>query len=245
MNEKSIVEDYNRNFDEEEKWFIFMNDGFCPLDENDYPIDFNDIVLSEKYHLWKYQVYLYKVLLETIDIFHHNNSSTDKVLLDIACGRGGGLSFYKDYYKFKKLIGIDLNPNHINFARNHLNNIDLFTSSSINTPVESSSIDIATCVEASSYFNTIDFIEELNRVIKTGGIYVRASRDSEDEKLLIDNGFEKINCLSIQKNTRIACAIGKWRFLEKSLKVASILSSDEHFYMDPNCSYNITSFKKM
>ena len=244
-NEKNTIGQYNREFNEEENWFLFMNDGFCPLDENEYPVDFNDIILSKKYHMWKYQVYMYKVLLETINISHHNNSSTDKVLLDIACGRGGGLSFYKDYYKFKKLIGVDLNPNHINFAKNHLNNVDLFTSSALNTPVESSTIDIATCVEASGYFNTINFIEELRRIIKPGGIYVRTSRDIEDEKLLIDNGFEKIKCLSIHKNARISCAIGKWRFFEKSLKVASMFSSDEGLYVHRDYFYNITAFKKI
>lgn len=245
MDEKFLIEKYNKIFSEDEKWFIFMNDGFCPLDKNDYPIDFNDILLNEKYHMWKYQVYMYKVLLETINIFHYDNSSTNKVLLDIACGRGGGLSFYKDYYKFKQLIGLDLNPNHITLAKEHLSDVTLFTSSALSTPVKSETIDIATSVEAFGYFNSINFAQELRRIVKPGGVYVRAGRNMMDEQLLINSGFKKIKCLSIEKNARMSCAISKYRFIEKSLKIASILSYDEHCYANQKSFYNITSFERI
>lgn len=244
--EQKIIKKYNKWFDINDHWWMFMNDGYCPLDDDGYPIDFLDISLSKKYKMWKYQTYMYKILLETIGIYYNDNSSSNKVLLDIGCGRGGGLSFYNDYYKFKKLIGIDLNPNHIEFCKNYIDDVNFFSSSATNILLEDNILDIVTSIEACGYYNPFEkFVKEINRVLKIGGIYVSATRSLQDEKIFLNNGFEKIHYLNISKNTRISCAIGKWKFLEVSPMIAKILHVDETLYYNQESDYNITSFKKI
>ena len=77
---------------------IFMNDGYAEIDNNGYPFDSTqtqNCILNPKYTNFKYQLNLYKQLLDFAEI------KTDKqidVVMDIGCGKGGGISFYKDFY---------------------------------------------------------------------------------------------------------------------------------------------------
>lgn len=244
--EDMIIDMYNQSFNEEEKWSIFMNDGFCPLDDNGYPKNMEDIVLSPKYEMWKYQTYMYKILMEAIKIKHTDNSSSEKILLDIGCGKAGGISFYNDYYKFKKIVGIDLNLNHINFAKNYINNVDFFCASAINMPLESNYFDIVTSVETCAYYDPFEnFVEELYRILKYDGIYVRASRLLNDEIFFLNNGFKKINFLDIESNARMSCSISKWKFLDKSQILSEIFYNDETLYTRGLSNYNVSAFKKV
>jgi ubiquinone/menaquinone biosynthesis C-methylase UbiE len=242
--EQSIIEKYNKWIYPEDDWWIFMNDGFCPLDENGYPKDFDDIKLSEKYKIWKYQTYMYKVLLQVVGITHNNDISSNKVLLDVGCGKGGGISFYSDYYKFKKLIGIDLNPNHINFAKKHVSNAIFLSSTSTKMPLEDNSVDIITAVETCGYYEPFEkYVSEIKRILKPDGIYVRANRSLKDEKIFLDNGFKKIKLVDINANVRISCAISKWKFLSKSPIFSNILFSDETNFFSEKSFYNILCVK--
>jgi ubiquinone/menaquinone biosynthesis C-methylase UbiE len=243
-----ILEKYDSGFDEDEKWFIFMNDGYCPLDEDEYPIDFNDIHLTEKYKIWKYQVYMYKLLLESIEIDYQ--SSKNKNILDMSCGRGGGLSFYSDYYQFRNLIGVDLNPNNIKFSKSHLDkpNVKFLTSSSNHIPTKDNCLDIITSVEASSYYHVTgfnNFVNEVYRTLKPNGIYVRSDRSSIDEKYFETTKFKKINYLNINNNCRISCSISKWRLLKYSDCAFEALLNDEELYFSEEMQYNITAYQKI
>lgn len=245
---EDIIKKYDNFLDQDEKWFIFMNDGYCPLDEDDYPIDFKGINLTEKYKIWKYQVYMYKVLLESIGINYQ--SSKNKNILDMGCGRGGGLSFYSDYYQFKNLIGVDLNPNHIKFAKSHLDkpNVRFLTSSAIHIPVKDEYLDIITCVESSGYYHVLGFdkfVNEVYRTLKPNGIYVRSDRDSIDEEFFESSRFRKINYVNIENNCRISCAISKWRLLKHSDVAFEALLNDEKSYFSGESQYNITTYQKI
>jgi hypothetical protein len=93
---------------------IFMNDGYAEIDDNDYPFDSietKNFILNKKYKNFKYQVNLYKRLLDFAEIKNNNNID---VLIDVGCGKGGGVSFYKDFYNFDNCIGIDLTNININ-----------------------------------------------------------------------------------------------------------------------------------
>src|SRR6056300_120333 len=98
---------------------LFMNDGYCYLDDDGMPTD-SPLNLSKKWKPWTYQINLYNVLLEAAGI---NTNNKNIELLDVACGQGGGVSFYKDYYKFKSVFGVDLNTNHIKHAEQRDGNV--------------------------------------------------------------------------------------------------------------------------
>jgi ubiquinone/menaquinone biosynthesis C-methylase UbiE len=239
MTEKEIIEKYNQLDDDS---VIFMNDGYCPLDEDGYPTDI-DIDLSKKYKRWKYQVYMYKILLDFIKVTQE--SSRNKKILDVGCGRGGGLSFFKDYYNFKELYGIDLNPYHKKIAESHTKGINFYTSSATTLPFEDKSFDIITCVESSPYYDPFeDYVKEIKRVLKINGIYVRAERYIQTPDYFLNGGFLQVKQLDINYNVRIACSISKWTSLNFSKEMSQILFLDEMEYVNDNASYNITSYIK-
>ena len=246
--ENKIIENYNEYYDKHEDWFIFMNDGYCPLDENGYPKDFDNIVLTEKYKIWKYQVYLYKVLLESIGVNILDDSSSNKVLLDVGCGRSGGISFFNDYYKFKKLIGIDLNKNHIDLSKKHIKDkhVKLIQSSAINIPLKDNSIDIITCVESSPYYQPFEkYVDEVYRILKDDGIYVRAERYVQNPDMFLNHKFVEIKSLIIENNTRMSCSICKWSMFNTSFKLGKIFYNDELDYINGKSLYNIKAYKKI
>jgi ubiquinone/menaquinone biosynthesis C-methylase UbiE len=186
---------------------------------------------------------MYKSLLDFIKM--NQEASKNKTLLDVGCGRGGGLSFFKDYYNFKELYGVDLNPHHKKIAESHTEDINFYTSSATTLPFKDKSFDIITCVESSPYYNPFeDYVKEVKRVLKTGGIYVRAERYIQIPDYFLNDDFLLVKQININKNVRIACSISKWTSLNFSKEMSQILFSDELEYVNDNASYNITSYIK-
>ena len=37
----NTIKNYNENYKDGELWYIFMNDGYCDLDKDEFPIDIN------------------------------------------------------------------------------------------------------------------------------------------------------------------------------------------------------------
>jgi ubiquinone/menaquinone biosynthesis C-methylase UbiE len=238
MNEKEIIEKYNYLDDDN---VIFMNDGYCPLDEDGYPAKM-DIELTEKYRPWRYQVYMYKLLMDFIKM--DSEKSKEKTILDVGCGRGGGLSFYKDYYQFKSLHGVDLNPEHKRVAQTHTD-IEVHTSSAISLPFDSKSFDIITCVESSPYYHPFEsYVSEIKRILKPGGIYVRAERYVQTPDYFLNDDFIQVKYTDINHNARVSCSISKWTTLQSSEKMSRVLFADEEEYIENRTTYNVTSYIK-
>jgi len=166
-----IIKKYNQvHFQNEgNSQFIFMNDGYMPL-ENGYPA-YDDFPKLNKLHdIWRYQSYLYiQLLIESkLDLTQNLGN-----ILDIGCGRGGGLSVYRDYYITNSLTGLDLNPNQITFAQSMHKNISFVQGSAMELPFNSHSFDIITNVESANYYVYYDdFLENVNRVLKKDGLFL-------------------------------------------------------------------------
>ncbi len=97
-------------------------------------------------------------------------------LLDLACGDGNLL--FKNSYKFKNLIGIDISEKRIRNAKSKLRDIKRNTklfSHDLDTsiPLESSSVDVAVC-EASigCLVRPESFLKEVHRILKKDGIFI-------------------------------------------------------------------------
>lgn len=229
-----IIKKYNRvHFqNENNSWFIFMNDGYMPLN-NGYPVEGNYPVLTELHSRWRYQSYLYIQLLKESGLDLNSNLGD---ILDIGCGRGGGLSVFRDYYKTSSLTGLDLNPNQIKFASDTHSNIKFVQGSAMELPFEPESFDIVTNVESANYYVYYDeFLECVKRVLKNNGIFLYADTfDAERmywvEKSLDLHGFKIQSKANITENVRSACAIDKYRLLDYSKSLADVMMWDEERY---------------
>jgi len=239
LNDQNIINNYNTYYKENEFWFNFMNDGYCDLDENDFPIDIN-YKLSKQLLTWKYQTNLYK---KTIDL----GNVKDGNILDIACGRGGGLKFINDFYNFDKLVGVDINPNHIKLAKSiNKNNVKFMCNSIIDTNFKAESFDVISCIEANTYFSPYDkFIEKIYNYLKQNGVYIQATAYTEKYiELFEKTGLHLIKSIDITKNVRMSCAISKMRFKNINKDISDVFKIDEKRYNDDTSNYMIYVFKK-
>jgi ubiquinone/menaquinone biosynthesis C-methylase UbiE len=229
---------------------IFMNDGYTEIDNDGYPFDSIEtkkIILNKKYKNFKYQANLYKRLLDFAEI---KNNKNIEVLIDIGCGKGGGVSFYKDFYNFKHCIGIDITKINIDIAKKHAKNINFYIASATNLPIKDSVVDVITCVESLNYYVPIlNFIKETYRILKNNGkilISMQLNEEEENnlENIFLKNGFTLDKKEDITKNVRIACAISKFRFMDISFQEALMMHSDEQRYYGPSIKYKNFIFVK-
>jgi ubiquinone/menaquinone biosynthesis C-methylase UbiE len=229
---------------------IFMNDGYAEIDDNDYPFDSietKNFILNKKYKNFKFQVNLYKRLLDFAEIKNNNNID---VLIDVGCGKGGGVSFYKDFYNFDNCIGIDLTNININIAKKHSKSINFYVASATNLPINNNTVDIVTCVESVLYYDPIlKFVKEIFRVLKNNGkilISMPINKQQEDnlKNTFLNNGFILDKEEDITKNVRMACAISKFRFMDISFQESKMMYVDEQRYYDENIKYKNFIFTK-
>lgn len=188
--EIKIYDEINTLFNKYNK-VEFMNHGFFP----------NDKILKQKDLLFKYEATLYLKLLENI-------KTKGLTLLDIGCGRGGGLNILKEYLKLKKVYGCDINSTAIKYCRENYKDTSFEICSSEELKYDSKSFDLITNVESfHCYENKENFFKEAARVLKNKGCLLMA--DINLDTILSDNSFKnyfKINyVIDITPNVAFAC----------------------------------------
>jgi SAM-dependent methyltransferase len=224
--------------------FAFMNDGYVDLDQYGLPTTTSDIELTEKFRPWRYQTQLYK---KCLDVALIDRSAEQGTLLDLSCGKGGGLAFFKDYYKFEKLIGIDLSPMHIEMCKLNVEGVEFVAASAIEIPLADESVDIITTIEATAYYEPFDkYLSEAYRLLSPGGLLVQASPDAIDINQYADQGFKLQTSKNITRNVRVACAVSKYvmRDMDNSDTLFDCLMGDETRYIYNTSLYNIIVFSK-
>jgi SAM-dependent methyltransferase len=240
--EIDTVAKYNRFVVSSE--FAFMNDGYVDLDQYGFPATSLDIELSEKFGPWRYQAQLYKKCLDVAGI---DRSAEQGTLLDLSCGKGGGIAFFKDYYKFQRLIGVDLNPVHIEVCQLNIKEAEFVEASATEIPLLDESVDIITTVEAAVYYQPFDrYLSEVYRLLTPGGLLVQASPDAIDINQYADQGFKLQTSKNITRNVRVACAVSKYvmRDMDSSDTLFDCLMGDETRYIYNTSLYNIMVFSK-
>lgn len=135
----------------------FMNYGFHK--EN------HDIKLEEKDLINMYSAKLYDYVATSVDI-------KDKNILEVGCGRGGGISYVNRYLKPKLATGIDLNDKAIEFCKKNYadQNIKFEVGNAEHLQFEDNCFDAVINVESSHrYVQFNKFLSEAYRVLKPGG----------------------------------------------------------------------------
>jgi|TARA_R100001530_G_scaffold45637_1_gene34382 ubiquinone/menaquinone biosynthesis C-methylase UbiE len=168
----------------------FMNHGFYPKSN----------LLKQEDLLFKYEATLYLELLKDIKTENLN-------LLDIGCGRGGGINVLKKYLKLKEANGCDINSMAIDYCEENYKDIDFKICSSEKLTYENEYFDLITNVESFHlYENKEKFFKEASRVLKTNGHLLMT-----DINLNYNLGdsfkdyFEVIDIIDITPNVAFAC----------------------------------------
>lgn len=114
----------------------------------------------------------------SIQLYHHTVSPvklSGKHVLEVGCGRGGGLSYINRYLKPKTCTGIDLNNKAVQFCRRYYKekNINFLQGNAQNLPFEANSFDVVVNVESSHRYPENElFFSEVYRVLKPGGHFM-------------------------------------------------------------------------
>ena len=143
-----------------------------------------------------------------LQLYHHVASAVDirdREVLEIGCGRGGGLNYVKKYLKPKKATGLDLSANAVALARRRFGTegLEFVTGDAGNLPFAADSFDCVINVESAfCYPSRQRFYKEVHRVLRTGGHFLYADIIEKKSKVdLLNEELERIGFTLIRKET--------------------------------------------
>jgi ubiquinone/menaquinone biosynthesis C-methylase UbiE len=113
----------------------------------------------------RYPVQLYHHLCEMINL-------NGKDIVEVGCGRGGGIAYVARKYSPSSMVGIDLGRDTIAFANKHHKhrNLSFMVGDAMNLPLENNCCDIVLNVESSHRYRSMEcFITEVKRMLRPGG----------------------------------------------------------------------------
>ena len=143
---------------QEHSWH-FMNYGFNP-NENE-----PKLILSEEDEIHRYSLQMYHYLATKTEI-------KDKTILEIGSGRGGGSKYIATHLKPKKMTGMDVASEAVDFSNriHKYPNLNFIQGNAEDIPLADNSIDVVINVESSHAYGSVDlFLKEVRRVLKPGG----------------------------------------------------------------------------
>ena len=174
---------------------IFMNYGYQSLNGH------APISLKKEDEINRYCIQLYDHVVNKADL-------SDKNVLEVGSGRGGGASYISRYYKPRSFTGLDISSSVIDFCNRHYNvpNLSFIKGTSENQPFPDHSFDVLVNVEsARCYSSLITFFREVKRVVRPGGFFLFADVIDKGEignvrKDLHSSGLEILHEKEITRN---------------------------------------------
>ena len=150
--------------------FRFMNYGF--VDENSPILDPED----EPYRLF---IQLYHMNIRDVDL-------SNKQVLEVGSGRGGGASWIAKSENPSSLIGVDFSEEAVSLCNEwyEQKNLSFLVGNAQDLPFDDDSIDIVYNVESSHCYGDMNkFVSEVFRVLRKGGYFCWTDfRDEETMK---------------------------------------------------------------
>ncbi len=174
----------------------FMNYGFSDLN-----LELNPLTLSPEDENNRYFIQLYHYVATATDL-------TGKKVLEVGCGRGGGASYVAKYLQPQEMIGVDFSQENINLANQFYQfpNLSFQQGDAENLPFADQTFDVIINVESSHCYGSMTkFVQEVERVLKTGGIFTWADLRplNELEKLkesFANSGLIELKTVNITPN---------------------------------------------
>ena len=160
---------------------IFMNFG--------YSKDNHIIELKETDEKNRYSIQLYHLVATGADI-------EGKDILEVGCGRGGGLSYIYRYLSPNFVTGVDLNRKAINFCNKKYSTerIKFLQANAQKLKFQKDSFDVVINIESSHRYSQIDlFLDEVYRVLKPNGFFLFADFGDNIEIEKLNTQFGKLN----------------------------------------------------
>jgi ubiquinone/menaquinone biosynthesis C-methylase UbiE len=139
---------------------LFMNFGYH---NNEHVLN----LLPEE-QINRYSIHLYHQLV-------HKHQLTGKKILEVGCGRGGGLAYVKRQFAPALAIGLDLDSKAVKFCRKHhpSEGLEFVAGNAHQLPFEDNSFDFVINVESSHRYENIgQFLNEVHRVLRPGGFFL-------------------------------------------------------------------------
>ena len=139
---------------------LFMNYGY---NEKDQLIPLNEEDAHNRYSL---------------QLYHHLADTTElknKDLVEIGCGRGGGLSYIARTFSPASAIGVDLSKQAISFCNLYysLNNVSFLQGDAQKLRVRNNSCDVVINIESSHRYPDMKaFLGEVYRILRPGGYFL-------------------------------------------------------------------------
>lgn len=139
---------------------ISKKSTYDQLDPEAYEMMY-DIIPRENYMKTHWRPYIEKLIL---------TYCRDKVVLDLGCGYGR-LAPILNECSFKSL-SMDVSSRWLNYAKTKMNCQNAILADAHTIPVKNGSIDVAICIGLFEFINRKYVLEEINRVLKKGGISI-------------------------------------------------------------------------
>ena len=182
---------------------LFMNYGYSSDDQ--------EIPLDEKDEPNRYSIQLYHHLADATAI-------KNKDIVEIGCGRGGGLFYITSNFLPATAKGVELDKQAVAFCNSHysLDGLMFLHGDAQNLKLEDNSCDVVINVESSHRYPDIKaFLEEVSRILRPGGYFLFTDFRNDYETEDIRKKLE-LNGMSVLKE----------RFINKEV-VAALELDDE------------------
>jgi len=157
---------------------LFMNYGYHDINQQ--------IAIDEHDEKNRFSIQLYHHLASEVEI-------KNKKIVEIGCGRGGGLSYIAKKFLPQSAIGIDVCGKAISFCNHYYSGekkLIFIKSNAQKLPLENNSCDIVINVESSHRYNNMKaFLHETYRILRPGGYFLftdfrHSNKVKEIKKLL-------------------------------------------------------------
>jgi ubiquinone/menaquinone biosynthesis C-methylase UbiE len=138
-----------------------------------------------------------------IQLYYHLVSSVDlkgKSVLEVGCGRGGGLSFIANNFPVSKALGVDLNQRAANFCNQFykIKGLSFMQGDAQDLNIPDNSFDAIINVESSHRYLEMEmFLSHVSRILRPGGYFLftdfrHVHKMEELSKQLEKTGLEKL-----------------------------------------------------
>jgi O-methyltransferase len=220
-----------------DKKFDFMNHGYYPIDPR---LTDSDVFLKTCASLY----------LKVVE-----NVKEEGSLLEIGCGRGGGLNVIKTHYPKLNVRGCDLVPTNILNAKYSYSHLDYDIADAMDLPYEDKSFNYVLNIESSHCYPDINkFYSEVFRVLADDGEFyysdiVVGVEDLQQKYLHLSEYFTVGGFEEITKNVYNSCLencgfLKSWKHIDGFDKLHSIFESKVVGYRNGEHQYFVMRLHK-
>lgn len=165
-----------------------MNYGYATINKNGHSL----LRLHAKDENERFSYQLYHRVGTAFGLF---SSLIGKNVLDVSCGKGGGVKFILDYMQASKCIGVDSNPKFIEECESRVSNSEFMVADAENLGSLPKGflgrVDVVMNIESSHcYGNFEKFVEEAKKIIKPGGFLLIADYFNAEDVPQVEQCFK-------------------------------------------------------